>query len=250
MKILHFDDVYRQINTSSQSKFAWLHDNEQQWALRIPVSREDSAEYTLLKRDVSIHDAVSPSTLPFIAQFMNALGVRAASVEIRTLFERAFYGMATFEREGETFEVSGRIGLLVALSLRFACPIVIEEELLERTGVRLPSQSTLREWLAEEQSRVYQKVSLPHTHTPVSTSLESFIRQGAGQALTAEQMKQVQAEIQQGLGPEQREQFRQFYNNLTPEGKKMSQEMWRKLGFAAPPFPEGVVEDNNDPNTR
>ncbi len=252
MKNMHFVDVYRQIDTSLQLKFAWLCDTDGEWALRTPVSQEDSAEFLLLKREdnESIYDAVSPSTLPFVGQLMNAVQVQVISVEICTLFERSFYAVALFQQGDQTFEIAGRVGLLLALALRFACPIIIDEELLARMGVHLPPHTTLQQWLAEEQADVYQKVSLPLQHSPAFAHLEASMRQAPGKPLTAEQKQHIQAEIQQELGPEQLKQLRHFYTNLSPEARQLSKEMWGRLGFPAPPLPEEVLVDDNEADTK
>lgn len=252
MRVMHFVDVYRRIDTSLPLQFAWLYDTEGEWALRLPVSSEDSAEFVLLRQenDVSVYDAISPSTLPFVGQLMHAAQLQVLSVEIRTLFERAFYAVALFQQEAQTFEVTGRVGLLVALACRFACPITIDEELLVRSGVRLPPHTTLQHWLAEQQANVYQKLSLPPQHSPAFAQLETFMRQTPGNSLPAEQQQHIQAEIQQKLGPEQLKQLQHFYKNLTPEGRKISKEMWSRLGFSSPPIPQEVLRDDNGPDPK
>lgn len=70
--------------------------------------------------------------------------------------------------------------------------------------------------------------------------------QAPGKSLTTEQQQQVQAEIQQGMGPERLKQLQAFYKNLTPEGKKIGKEMWSQLGFSSPPVPKEILEDTDE----
>jgi bifunctional DNase/RNase len=248
MKQLHYQGIYHHLEEKYRLFSVWLSDETGAWGLRLPLAREDSGELALLKKDdnPSISDALSPNTLPFLIQLLQATRTQVRQVEIRALpqFPGAFYGVVTLENDERTFELTARKGLLIALALRCRCPLLITEELLEEKGVHLPAGTSLEAWLAEEeQARLYLPIMPVQVPSVVSPNLKAVLQQG--QPLTDQQKQQVREDFQQNMTVQQMEKFKQLWKD-SPEFRQRSTEMWNKLGFDGPPVPEGLLDSEDE----
>jgi bifunctional DNase/RNase len=248
MRTLQFVNIYRRKNAEIQTDVAWLCDITEQWALDIPISQPECIDLLLLKQEETKgpYEALSPSNLPFLTQLLSLLQARIVSVEIHAILERAFYATATLQQGEQTFQIDGRVGLLLVLAQRFSIPISIEDELLDRLGTRFPLHTTLQQWLAEEQANLDQPL-LPLSQIPSALAKTgAIIAQAGGKLLSVEQQQQIQTEIQQHLGPEQRKQLQNFLKNAPPEVREASRASWSRLGFSASPFERELLGNDNE----
>jgi len=78
-----------------------------------------------------------PLTHDLLLQLLGALEARLLRVDIHTLSEGTYFSNLVLECRGRRMEVDARPSDSLALAVRADCPIYIEEDLVEESGVGL-----------------------------------------------------------------------------------------------------------------
>jgi uncharacterized protein len=81
-----------------------------------------------------------PLTHDLFKSALEQLGGKVSKVVISDLVDNTFFGRLFIEMKGETIEVDSRPSDAIALALRFAAPIFIEEKVLDEAGVIVPEE--------------------------------------------------------------------------------------------------------------
>ena len=76
-----------------------------------------------------------PLTHDLFKKFANTFHVKLNEVVINKFEEGVFYSILVFEKENQFYTVDARTSDVVALAIRFNCPIYTDEEILKEIGV-------------------------------------------------------------------------------------------------------------------
>jgi len=81
-----------------------------------------------------------PLTHDLFKSSLERLGCKVTKVIICDLIDNTFHARLFFESKGETMEIDSRPSDAIALALRFAAPIFVEEKVMDESGVVLPRE--------------------------------------------------------------------------------------------------------------
>lgn len=103
--------------------------------------------YIGLAEALAIHSALKgevpprPMTHDLLADIISRLNARVEKVVIDELIDNTFYARLVIRQNDSTIEIDARPSDSIALAVRIACPIYIEESVLEEAGnEELPSE--------------------------------------------------------------------------------------------------------------
>lgn len=82
-----------------------------------------------------------PLTHDLFKVALEHLGCTVSRVVIGDLIDNTFYARLFLEKKGETIEIDSRPSDAIALAIRFAAPIFVEEKVLDEAGVLLPQEA-------------------------------------------------------------------------------------------------------------
>jgi bifunctional DNase/RNase len=80
-----------------------------------------------------------PLTHDLFKSALERLGSKVSKVIIRDLIDNTFYARLFFETGGKTVEIDSRPSDAIALAVRFAAPVFVEEKVMDESGVIFPS---------------------------------------------------------------------------------------------------------------
>ena len=86
------------------------------------------------------HSFPRPLTHDLFKSTLERLGCKVTRVVINDLIDNTFYARLVFENSGETIDVDSRPSDAIALALRFAAPVFVEEQVMEKSGIILPQE--------------------------------------------------------------------------------------------------------------
>jgi bifunctional DNase/RNase len=92
-------------------------------------------EAAAIRQALGGHASARPSPHELLAQVIVRLGGRLERVCIHDLREETFFSQLELRGEAGLLEVDCRTSDAVVLAIRCACPILVEEEVLQRAGV-------------------------------------------------------------------------------------------------------------------
>jgi bifunctional DNase/RNase len=81
-----------------------------------------------------------PLTHDLFKSVLERFGCKVVKVVISDIVDNTFYARLFIEKEGETVEMDSRPSDAIALAVRFAAPIFVEEAILEKSGIILPDE--------------------------------------------------------------------------------------------------------------
>ena len=79
-----------------------------------------------------------PLTHDLFKSSLDRLGCKVTKAVVSDLIDNTFHARLFFESKGETMEIDSRPSDAVALALRFAAPIFVEEKVMDESGVVFP----------------------------------------------------------------------------------------------------------------
>ena len=74
-----------------------------------------------------------PMTHDLFKQFSEHLNIKVTKVEVCDLRENTFYALIYFDNNGSSFSLDARPSDAIAIALRFAAPIYIDEKVIEKS---------------------------------------------------------------------------------------------------------------------
>lgn len=74
-----------------------------------------------------------PMTHDLFKNFSEHLNIRVAKVEVCDLRENTFYALIHFDSESRSFTLDARPSDAIAIALRFAAPIYVDEKVIEKS---------------------------------------------------------------------------------------------------------------------
>lgn len=80
-----------------------------------------------------------PLTHDLFKSALERTGCRVVQVLVCDLIDNTFYARLSLENRGEIIEIDARPSDAIALALRFGAPILVEEKVMDESGVILPA---------------------------------------------------------------------------------------------------------------
>jgi uncharacterized protein len=80
-----------------------------------------------------------PLTHDLFKSALERTGCRVVQVSVTDLIDNTFYARLSLENRGETIEIDARPSDAIALALRFGAPILVEDKVMDESGIILPA---------------------------------------------------------------------------------------------------------------
>lgn len=87
--------------------------------------------------------AVRPMTYEFVAKLLDGAGAKVEAVRIDSLQGDVYFAVVSLAQGGKGVEIDARPSDAIALALRLGTPIAVAEEVMERTGIRVPPSAEI-----------------------------------------------------------------------------------------------------------
>lgn len=119
-----------------------LSDTESPMKLPI-IIKQNEAQFIALKMEGI--KANKPSTYDLIKSICESLNGDIQEVLVHTLVEGVFYAKLIITNSIDEFEIDCSVGDGVALSLSFACPIMVSEQVMQVAGIQMDDEGVVTE---------------------------------------------------------------------------------------------------------
>lgn len=83
-----------------------------------------------------------PMTHDLLSNFINLLHLTVEYIHINKIEDSTFYANIVLYYEGRTLEIDSRPSDAIALAIRTQSPILVEEEILSKAGIKMDPQKT------------------------------------------------------------------------------------------------------------
>lgn len=146
------------INLATQQRVVILKATSQDRYLLIWIAHPEAYAIAVELQGTT---AQRPLTHDLLKNVISSLGARLVSVVISDLVEEVYYARLVLDIDGRHVEVDSRPSDAIALAVRAKAPIYVEDDILERSGVKLeqaedPEPPSLS---AEDEEKVSAQIS-------------------------------------------------------------------------------------------
>lgn len=125
------------INLSNGQRVVILKDEKLERYLLIWVGLPES---TAIAMELQNEKAPRPLTADLLKSIIDELGARVADVGVTDLADDVFYArIGLLNAQNERLDVDARPSDAIALAVRFDAPIFVEDEILDKASITLPT---------------------------------------------------------------------------------------------------------------
>jgi bifunctional DNase/RNase len=126
------------MNLTNGQRVVILKDDKLERYLLIWVGLPESTAIALELQD---EKAPRPLTADLLKNVIDELGARVTDVRITDLSEDVFYARVSLvNAQSETLDIDARPSDAIGLAVRSACPIYVEESILDDAAITLPAE--------------------------------------------------------------------------------------------------------------
>lgn len=126
--------VANEIDKTSGQATIYLVEEDSQTLLPIAVDSHSADSVLLAQQNVVLP---RPHTHDLVKRVVSALGGKVCDVVIYDLQEEIFYAYLRITHKGKLLEIDTRPSDAIALALRFAVPILADEKVIKKGGIKI-----------------------------------------------------------------------------------------------------------------
>jgi bifunctional DNase/RNase len=113
-----------------------------------------------------------PLTHDLFKSVLNEIDCKMIRIEICDLVDETFYARLVLEKSGKILEIDSRPSDAIALALRFAAPIYVDEKVMDDAGVIIPVDSKIEEAPLDNKDDDVELTPLEHLQRQLKKAID------------------------------------------------------------------------------